>query len=80
MFIFVVDLDIVDAGELLHRLGQRLGNVVGGAVRTAIAGQIDVEHAVGKFDSPVTDKSVPDCHQALGLLLRVGSLEVLVQS
>ena len=79
MFILIVNLYVHHPRELLHGLGQRLGDTVRAAIGPAIARKINIERAVGKIYPSIADKSVPNSHKSLGLLLCVRSLEVLVQ-
>ncbi len=79
MFILIVNLYVLYPGELLHGLGQRLGDTVGAAIGPAIARKINIEHAIGKINPSIANKSVPYGHESLGLLLSIRSLEVLIQ-
>jgi hypothetical protein len=79
MLVFVIDLDISDTGKLLHGAGERLDDAVGRAIGTAVASQVDVEGTAGKLDATIAYKTVPGCHQAAPLLLRVRALEVFIQ-
>ncbi len=78
MLVFVVDLHVDDARELLHCVGEGLHNVVARAVGATDARKIDVERAVGELDPPIADESVPNGNQAPALLLCIGTLEVFV--
>jgi hypothetical protein len=65
MFILVIDLYVADAGELLHGVGEGLGDVVRTAIRLAVADQVDTDHAVLKLHSAITHETVQICYQAL---------------
>ena len=79
MLIFIVDLDVLHAGELPHGLRERLRDVIRGPVRPAVAGEVDVQCAVGELNAPVADKPIGFGNQALRLLLRRGSVEILIE-
>jgi hypothetical protein len=79
VIVFVVDLDIRHAGELLHGFGKRLNEAVGCTAGPAVARQIYVEQAVRKLDPPITNEAVPCGCQAATLFLRVRTFEVFVQ-
>ena len=79
MLILVVDLHVCHAWELPHGFGQRLDDVVACAVRTAVAGQVDIERPAAKLDPTIADKTVPHRREAVSLFFGVRPLEILIQ-
>lgn len=75
----VVDLDELNVRELLEVDGQRAGDGVERAVGLTGAGQIDVRHAVGKFEPAVACKAVEDQGKPIVAFHIAGTLEELVQ-
>jgi hypothetical protein len=75
----VVDLDELNVGELLEVDGQRAGDGVERAVGLAGAGQVDMRHAVGEFESAVACKAVQDQGKPIVPFHIAGTFEELVQ-
>lgn len=79
MIVFIEDLHILHARELLQGCHQGLGNAVCRPIGLAIPRQIHRQHAVVEFHAPIGRKSIAQSHQALGLFLGTRAPEVLIQ-
>lgn len=75
----VVDLDELNVRELFEIDGQRAGNGVECAVGLTGTGQVDVRHAVGKFEPVIACKAVEDEGKPVVAFHIAGTLEELVQ-
>ena len=69
MVIFVVDLYMLNARELLHGCREGLNDAVGCAAWPAVAKQVDVQLAVRELDPSITQETVPHGRKAVGLFL-----------
>ena len=79
MVVFIVDLHVHHAWNLLKRVNQGLGDAVRASIRLAVALQIHAQHPVHQLRPPVARKSVVYADQPLRFLLGVWSSEVLRQ-
>lgn len=75
----VVDLDELNVRELLEVGGQRAGNGVECTVGLTGAGQVDVRHAVGKFEPAVACEAVEDEGKPVVAFHVTGTFEELIQ-
>jgi len=78
--VLVVDLYVLDHGELLEIKADEISNVEIFAFRCACPGQIDVCHTVGDFQFTVAGESVIDGDPAIRITFRgAGTFEIFIE-
>lgn len=75
----VIDLDILNIGELFEILHDRLSDRIQGAIGLASAGEVHVCHTIGVFDLVVTGKTVEHEGKPLFTFQANWSLEVFIE-
>ena len=80
MSVLIIDLHVLDAGELFEIKADQISNVEIFAFRRACPGQIDVCHTVGDFQFAVAGESIVDGDPAVVIpFCRTRTLEIFVE-